>query len=367
MLKINKNKIISSMVRNKTFDLLRGLAILSVIFVHVGQAFPTHINYIDKFLELGRFGVQLFFYVSALTMCYMWQLRIAEKNQIRKFYLRRFLRIAPLFWVAIPVYLLINVIGKNYWVPQDINLYQIILTATFLHGFRPDSINSVVPGGWSIAVEMTFYVLFPLLITKINDRIYFLYLAIVFYFLNLALTNSPIVNLMIWGDITNNVSKKDFLYLNFFNQFPVFLMGCYLYKFIETHVIINIKKLCLYFLMWIFFAVIMNFYLKLPIKNISFLLVIISEFLLVLFVMRYRLCCRILERLGKNSYAIYLGHFAVIKFVGHLFTITSFIREDIFSFFVAVSLVISISYVFSICSYYLVEKRIHNFAEKITS
>ena len=83
--------------------------------------------------------------------------------------------------------------------------------------------------------------------------------------------------------------------------------------------------------------------------------------------MRYRLCCRILERLGKNSYAIYLGHFAVIKLVGHLFTITTFIREDIFSFFVAVLLVISISYVFSICSYYLVEKRIHNFAEKITS
>jgi len=38
----------------------------------------------------------------------MWEMRIGEDNQIRKFYLRRFLRIAPLFWAAILVYLCIN-------------------------------------------------------------------------------------------------------------------------------------------------------------------------------------------------------------------------------------------------------------------
>jgi len=47
--------------RNKTLDLLRGIAILSVITVHISQVFPVNIKYIDSFLAAGRFGVQLFF------------------------------------------------------------------------------------------------------------------------------------------------------------------------------------------------------------------------------------------------------------------------------------------------------------------
>jgi peptidoglycan/LPS O-acetylase OafA/YrhL len=38
-----------------------------------------------------------------------------------------------------------------------------VATALFVHGFHPQSINSVAPGGWSIAIEMTFYAVFPLL------------------------------------------------------------------------------------------------------------------------------------------------------------------------------------------------------------
>ena len=191
------NKSLVNASRNNTFDLLRGMAILCVIGVHTVQTFPTQFNCFDRILELGRFGVQLFFFVSALTMCYMWSLRNGEAHQVGKFYIRRFLRIAPLFWIAIPAYLWFNRVDGNYWIHESISLHQIILTATFLHGFLPDSINSIVPGGWSIAVEMTFYLIFPLLITQINCRVYFLYLAIASYFLNVIFIN-PIV-IALWG------------------------------------------------------------------------------------------------------------------------------------------------------------------------
>ncbi|RIZ68641.1 MAG: acyltransferase [Methylococcales bacterium] len=203
-------KPITATSRNKTFDLLRGLAILSVICVHISQVFQIHIKYVDSILAAGRFGVQLFFFVSALTMCYMWELRNGEANQVVKFYVRRFLRIAPLFWIAIPAYLWINGVDESHWMPEGVGLHQIFLTAMFLHGFWPDSINSVVPGGWSIAVEMTFYLIFPLLITHINNRDYFLYLAIVCYFLNVALINSTVINLM-GVDLTNSTLLRDFL------------------------------------------------------------------------------------------------------------------------------------------------------------
>jgi peptidoglycan/LPS O-acetylase OafA/YrhL len=105
----------------------------------------------------GWVGVNVFYFVSAMTMCLMWTQRAGETNPVRKFYIRRSLRIAPLFWLAIPLYLAVNGTGPSPTAPNGIGPVQVILTATFLHGFWPDSINSVVPGDWSIAAEMMFF------------------------------------------------------------------------------------------------------------------------------------------------------------------------------------------------------------------
>jgi len=58
-----------------------------------------------------------------------------------------------MFWLAIPFFLLLTGKGAPAW--------EVATTALFVHGFHPQTINSVVPGGWSIAVEMTFYAVFP--------------------------------------------------------------------------------------------------------------------------------------------------------------------------------------------------------------
>ena len=55
--------------RLPSLDLLRGLSILAVIAVHTAAAIPTGIGSLDSVLAAGRFGVQLFFFVSAYTMC----------------------------------------------------------------------------------------------------------------------------------------------------------------------------------------------------------------------------------------------------------------------------------------------------------
>jgi peptidoglycan/LPS O-acetylase OafA/YrhL len=100
--------------------------------------------------------VQLFYFTSALTMCYVWKLCESETGRWWKFYVRRFLRIAPLYWLATLVCLLVYGLGASYWTPDGIGIRHVVLNALFWHGFWPDTINSVVPGGWSIAVEMTF-------------------------------------------------------------------------------------------------------------------------------------------------------------------------------------------------------------------
>jgi exopolysaccharide production protein ExoZ len=100
--------------RQQSWDFLRGIAILGVIVVHTSQVFPSKIEAVDTLAGFGRLGIQLFYFISALTMCYTWTLRPSETNPIRKFYIRRAFRIAPLFWIAIPTYLLVNGSQESY-------------------------------------------------------------------------------------------------------------------------------------------------------------------------------------------------------------------------------------------------------------
>ncbi|MBV8664533.1 MAG: acyltransferase family protein, partial [Hyphomicrobiales bacterium] len=61
--------------RLATLDFLRGLAILGVVAIHTTQHFPSHIKPLDFAFSNGWIGVQVFFFVSAYTMCHMWSRR----------------------------------------------------------------------------------------------------------------------------------------------------------------------------------------------------------------------------------------------------------------------------------------------------
>ena len=111
--------------RIKTLDFLRGIAILGVIAIHTSQYIKPEVKIVELLAQAGKFGVQLFYFISALTMCYMWELRKGEKKLIKKFYIRRFFRIVPLFWMGIAVYLMMNGFEKHYWAPEGINTLQI--------------------------------------------------------------------------------------------------------------------------------------------------------------------------------------------------------------------------------------------------
>jgi peptidoglycan/LPS O-acetylase OafA/YrhL len=110
-----------------------------------------------------NYGVQLFFVVSALTLFMSLETRLTrERHPIRAFYIRRLFRIAPMFWLSAIVYLWQSGMGPRDSAPDGITWYHVIATLCFLHGWHPTSINSVVPGGWSIAVEMNFYLVLPI-------------------------------------------------------------------------------------------------------------------------------------------------------------------------------------------------------------
>lgn len=135
-------------------DALRGYAVLAVIIVHSGAS----VRGMTENTTWGAHGVQLFFVVSAFTIAMMWENR---NDGALAFYIRRLFRIAPMFWLAIIFYLVLYWLGASRFAPANIEPWHVALTAAFLHGLHPETINSVVPGDWSIANEMMFYAMFP--------------------------------------------------------------------------------------------------------------------------------------------------------------------------------------------------------------
>jgi len=145
-------------------DAARGWAFLGVLTFHTFARAPVKNYFIQSLAASGNYGVQLFFIASSLTLFMSLESRRTRDDRpITYFFIRRFFRIAPLFYCGIVFYLIAWGTGPRDFAPTGIHPHQIVLTALFLHGWWPDAINSVVPGGWSIAVEMNFYLLLPLL------------------------------------------------------------------------------------------------------------------------------------------------------------------------------------------------------------
>jgi peptidoglycan/LPS O-acetylase OafA/YrhL len=156
------------MVEQKKFDFidaLRGVAVLLVITAHT--PLPPRISVLNV---VGSYGVQLFFIVSAFTL--FLSLEAKSGREVRPFlffFIRRFFRIAPAFYLAAAFYLLKGGLGPTPWAPTGIHAWQIISTLLFVNGWHPQSINAVVPGGWSIAVEMNFYLVVPFCFVLITN------------------------------------------------------------------------------------------------------------------------------------------------------------------------------------------------------
>lgn len=86
-------------------DSLRGIAALMVVVAHALSFGDTKLFPVFPLSILGQGvrGVQLFYIISAFTLFYTFDLRKDENQAVFKFYLRRFFRIAPLFYTAIVI------------------------------------------------------------------------------------------------------------------------------------------------------------------------------------------------------------------------------------------------------------------------
>lgn len=345
--------------RSHTLDVLRGLAIVGVMAIHVSQSFPSNIHAVDYAFMCGWTGVNVFYFVSAMTMCLMWTQR-TETSPTRKFYIRRFLRIAPLFWLAIPVYLLLNGTGPSYNAPNGIGPLQVILTATFLHGFWPDSINSIVPGDWSIAAEMIFYLVFPFVITAFGSRRHlYLALAIVLHLVNVCLFKPFAFALFsAYYGPGHETFVWNALHLSFLNQLPVFLVGCALFFSLRDGFAKSDAAIFAVFIALSFIADRAT-----GSHEFNYLMINLVLGALVAGCIKLAIRFQPIEALGRNSYSMYLSHFAVIYGLRQVWPLA----DGLVSLLIAYAVTAALSYLVARATWHLVERHAQDLAHRLTS
>ena len=150
-------------------DILRFLAFLSVFIFHLPGYrgdFYAHLGFVGSVCLIGGFGVDLFFALSAflITRLLLDERRTTGRLEVRLFYMRRILRIWPLFFFFL---------GLTFVLSRSVYLFAMRISPTssatwtrgipglalLLGNFVGATANPVIAPLWSICAEEQFYLL----------------------------------------------------------------------------------------------------------------------------------------------------------------------------------------------------------------
>ncbi|TGU72284.1 acyltransferase [Geomonas terrae] len=284
----------------------RGIAILLVMMVHTSQYCGNQghgtflLPWSERFFNSGARGVQLFFILSAFTLFNSSYRRFKiDENPRRDFYLRRAFRILPMWLIVVAIY---RHLGDK---PFSVAL----LNAGFLFGFvRFDKGLELVPGGWSLFVEETFYLMLPIIFGRLTSLRRASNFTVALMFLAMAWCALPYFHFPI-------PNGNDFTFLAPVNHWYFFGFGIILHYIVSSGSLSvgkgsaawrwDVAALCL-----------------MPVFLTTYLSAIAAMFVFCILVssqegtaMNRLMNNALLRRFGVYCYSIYLFHFLVLRFM----------------------------------------------------
>lgn len=148
---------------------MRAISILLVLVAHSVGTFHRAAPYP---VFLGRLGVSIFFVISGLLITWL-MIREREATgtfSLRSFYIRRFLRILPVFWLLIVV---VGVLKMAHVI--SIEWLDVVRALTFTHNYPPNFARPAdyawwLGHTWSLSLEEQFYLLWPSLFALVPRR-----------------------------------------------------------------------------------------------------------------------------------------------------------------------------------------------------
>jgi len=204
---------------------IRAICIISVIGSHAKfcSNFPGKLEQVWDHLFNGNIGVNIFFTLSGFLITHLLILEERDNGKIslKQFYIRRILRIFPVYFLLLLTYFLLQVFHVFYFSTMD---WVTSLTYTKNFGY-----GQFVDGHlWSLAVEEQFYLIWPFLFRFVSreKRIWILISTIIL---------CPVVRALSYKYL-----NTQFTLFSFFTNVDCIMIGCLGAIFLPE--IINILK-----------------------------------------------------------------------------------------------------------------------------
>jgi peptidoglycan/LPS O-acetylase OafA/YrhL len=174
---------------SRALDGLRWFSFLGVFLYHADESL----------FRVGRYGVQVFFVLSGfliggILLSLRDQVQIPLRERLKTFYIRRSLRIFPLYYFVLAVIALLGSLHLMNGHLRVLPLHALYLSNFYLAltGAKLDSQTHL----WSLCVEEHFYLIAPLLLLRAGYRQLGIGFALLFLLVALART----CNYFFWGN-----------------------------------------------------------------------------------------------------------------------------------------------------------------------
>jgi peptidoglycan/LPS O-acetylase OafA/YrhL len=225
----------STTERSPRVDLLRGVAILSVLLLHfsltykladsaLSRLFP--VSWIRAAINNGNYGVTLFFVISGFLITSNNLRRYGELQRVRlrQFYALRFARIIPPLLLALAIIIPLGLAHLSSFtnsrdgmlMPDRFFGIAVLSVLTFWHNVLMQSVgyfNYCLNIYWSLSVEEVFYLVFPLACLLLRRDLFIVALCLI------AIAVAP------WYRSVHNDDELYFMY-GYAACFDAIAIGC---------------------------------------------------------------------------------------------------------------------------------------------
>ncbi|HEY5967192.1 MAG TPA: acyltransferase [Chitinophagaceae bacterium] len=146
-------------------DGLRGIAIILVLLYH-------NFNFIEYF-NYGWLGVDLFFVLSGFLITNILLNSLTSEKYFRNFYTRRVLRIFPLYYFSLILFLFIipainpSLLEMSYYKEHQVWFWTYLQNWPLI--IKSDESGVALNHYWSLAMEEQYYLLWPLIILLLKN------------------------------------------------------------------------------------------------------------------------------------------------------------------------------------------------------
>lgn len=146
-------------MRIEQLTFTRFIAAVAIVVFHDGlDVFPFHLPVLHSLFQSAFTGVSYFFILSGFVMVVAYAGKSDQGLSYREYYTNRFARIYPAYGMALLMVIVIFLVSG-----KAVDLLSAITGFFLVQSWIPGYAATLNVPGWSLSVELFFYIVFPLL------------------------------------------------------------------------------------------------------------------------------------------------------------------------------------------------------------